>query len=402
VDRLQALKERMGCTFWVALVLIAIVLALIAVGIGRLVWTLIGGGTPEVAPAGPTPSGIAESRPMEVPAGVTVVGIDPAWQRIGSEGTTEVAIRIENVTRLYGVEVHLTFDPNYLEIQDADPDKPGVQLQTGSFPAPDFVVQNQADNLQGTIDYAVSQLAPREPVDGSGVLATIAVKTKGEGSSRLPFIGAKLANPDGQQIPVQTLEGEIAIAAGALSVQPTTAAVEPEITPPVEGPPTETPIVIATPLPTQGPTTIPGEATAVPSTPAEPTGTLSPTPVQVVPTATPPPPAVTGGCSYVVRRGDTLFSIARRFGTTISAIAQANGIPDPRYIRAGQKLIIPGAYPACAPPSAIPGSTVYIVRPGDTLYSIARRYRTTVAAIARANGIANPHYIWGGQRLVIP
>ena len=393
LDRLKALKEQMGYTFWVALALIAVVLILIALGIGRLVWTLVGGVTPEVAPAGPTPAGVVESRPMEVPAGVTVVGIDPAWQRIGPEGTTEVAIRMDNVTHLYGVEVHLTFDPTYLEIQDADPDKAGVQLQTGSFPAPDFVVQNQADNVQGTIDYAVSQLAPREPIDGGGVLATITVKTKGEGSSRLAFTGAKLANPDGQPIPAETLDGEVVVAVGALSVQPT---------PSVEGLPTETPVVIATPLPTQEPTAVPSPTETPPSTPAEPTVAPSPTPVRVEPIATPPPPAITGGCYYVVRRGDTLFSIARRFGTTIGAIAQANGISNPRYIRAGQRLIIPGAYPACAPPPAVPGATVYIVRRGDTLYSIARRYHTTVAAIAWANGIANPHRIWAGQRLVIP
>jgi len=390
---LKELKEQMGYSFWVALALIAVVLILIALGIGRLVWTLVGGVTPEVTPAGPTPSGVVESRPMEVPAGVTVVGVDPAWQRIGPAGTTEVAIRIESVTRLYGVEVHLTFDPNYLEIQDADPDKPGVQLQTGSFPAPDFVVQNQADNVQGTIDYAVSQLAPREPVDGGGVLATITVKARGEGTSRLAFTGAKLANPDGQQIPAQTLDGEIVVAVGALSVQPT---------PTVEGPPTETPVVIATPLPTQVPTAVPSPTETPLSAPVEPTVAPSPTPVRMEPIAMPPPPAVTGGYYYVVRRGDTLFSIARRFGTTIGAIAQANGLPNPRYIRAGQRLIIPGAYPAWAPPSAAPGATVYIVRRGDTLYSIARRYHTTVAAIAWANGIANPHRIWVGQRLVIP
>ncbi len=393
LDRLKELKEQMGYSFWVALALIAVVLILIALGIGRLVWTLVGGVTPEVTPAGPTPSGVVESRPMEVPAGVTVVGVDPAWQRIGPAGTTEVAIRIESVTRLYGVEVHLTFDPNYLEIQDADPDKPGVQLQTGSFPAPDFVVQNQADNVQGTIDYAVSQLAPREPVDGGGVLATITVKARGEGTSRLAFTGAKLANPDGQQIPAQTLDGEIVVAVGALSVQPT---------PTVEGPPTETPVVIATPLPTQVPMAVPSPTETPLSAPVEPTVAPSPTPVRVEPIAMPPPPAVTGGCYYVVRRGDTLFSIARRFGTTIGAIAQANGLPNPRYIRAGQRLIIPGAYPAWAPPSAAPGATVYIVRRGDTLYSIARRYHTTVAAIAWANRIANPHRIWVGQRLVIP
>jgi len=393
LDRLKELKEQMGCTFWVALALIAVVLILIALGIGRLVWTLVSEVTPEVAPAGPTPSGVVESRPMEVPAGVTVIGVDPAWQRIGPQGTTEAAIRIENVPRLYGVEVHLTFDPNYLEIQDADPDKSGVQLQTGSFPAPDFVVQNQADNVQGTIDYAVSQLAPREPIDGGGVLATITVKTKGEGTSRLAFTSAKLANPDGQQIPAETLDGEVVVAVGALSVQPTAT---------VEGPPTETPVVIATPLSTQVPTAVPSPTETPLSVAAEPTVPPSPTPVQVVPTAAPPSPAVTGGCYYVVLRGDTLFSIARRFGTTIGAITQANGLSNPNYIRAGQRLIIPSAYPTCALPSAVPGATVYIVRPGDTLYSIARRYGTTVAAIAWASGIANPQYIWAGQTLVIP
>ncbi len=221
----------------------------------------------------------------------------------------------------------------------------------------------------------------------------MAVKTKGEGSSRLAFTGAKLASPDGQQIPAEALDGEVVVAVGALSVQPT---------PTVEGPPTETPVVAATPLPTQVPTAVPSPTETPLLATVEPTVTPSPTPVRVEPTATPPPPAATWGCYYVVRRGDTLFSIARRFGTTIGAIAQANGISNPSYIRAGQRLMIPGAYPACVPPQAVPGTTVYIVRRGDTLYSIARRYHTTVTAIAWANRVANPHRIWVGQRLVIP
>lgn len=60
----------------------------------------------------------------------------------------------------------------------------------------------------------------------------------------------------------------------------------------------------------------------------------------------PPPPA---GFYYTVRWGDTLYSIARRFGTTVEAIAQANGILNSAYIRVGQRLFIP-AYPAWPPP----------------------------------------------------
>lgn len=130
------------------------------------------------------------------------VRLEPLPGQKGADVMT-LAIRIENATRLYGVEVHLAFDPARLQVQDADPAKEGVQIQAGDFPSPDFVVQNQADNTKGTIDYAVTQLAPRQPVDGSGVLATVTVK--GKDTSSLTFVEAKLANPDGLEIPSQTV-----------------------------------------------------------------------------------------------------------------------------------------------------------------------------------------------------
>jgi hypothetical protein len=145
-----------------------------------------------------------------------VVRLEPLPGQEGA-GAIAVAIHIENATRLYGAEVHLAFDPARLEVQDADPDTEGVQIQAGDFPSPDFVVQNQADNAKGTIDYAATQLAPREAVDGSGVLATVTVKGKDKGTSSLTFVGAKLANPDGQEIPSQTVDGRVEIAATAVS-----------------------------------------------------------------------------------------------------------------------------------------------------------------------------------------
>lgn len=144
------------------------------------------------------------------------VRLEPLPGQEGADAVT-VAIRIENATRLYGAEVHLAFDPARLEVQDADPDTEGVQIQAGDFPSPDFVVQNQADNTRGTIDYAATQLAPREAVDGNGVLATVTVKGKDKGTSSLTFVGAKLANPDGQEIPSQTVDGQVEIAATAVS-----------------------------------------------------------------------------------------------------------------------------------------------------------------------------------------
>jgi LysM repeat protein len=110
----------------------------------------------------------------------------------------------------------------------------------------------------------------------------------------------------------------------------------------------------------------------------------------------------TGG-SYTVRRGDTLFSIARRHGTTVNAIVRANGLANANHIYAGQRLRIPGGSSSSGSSGSQSSSGgTYTVRRGDTLASIAYRHGTTVAAIASANSLANPNYIYPGQRLRIP
>lgn len=101
---------------------------------------------------------------------------------------------------------------------------------------------------------------------------------------------------------------------------------------------------------------------------------------------------------YTVQRGDTLYSIARRFGTTVQAIAQANGILNPAYIRVGQVLLIPTEPPTPPPPTGF----YYIVQRGDNLFRIALRFGTTYWAIAAANNLPNPNRIYVGQRLLIP
>ena len=110
-----------------------------------------------------------------------------------------------------------------------------------------------------------------------------------------------------------------------------------------------------------------------------------------------------GGGTYVVQRGDTLFSIATRYGTTAQALASANGLPNANRIYVGQRLTIPGSsIPASGPAPDSGGSQAYTVRAGDTLASIAYRYGTTAWTIAAANGLANPNRIYPGQTLRIP
>jgi len=107
-------------------------------------------------------------------------------------------------------------------------------------------------------------------------------------------------------------------------------------------------------------------------------------------------PSLSSCSYYTVQRGDTLYSIARRHGSTVQAIAQASGILNPAYIYVGQVLCIPGQA------TPLPSGGYYIVQRGDTLYSIAHRFGTTHWAIAVANSLSNPNYIYPGQGLIIP
>jgi putative chitinase len=120
-----------------------------------------------------------------------------------------------------------------------------------------------------------------------------------------------------------------------------------------------------------------------------------------------------------VQSGETLGLIAAQYGTTVDAIVRANGLSDPNYIYVGQQLTIPGAggtttastgssgasagtsAPAPAPPAST-GGTTYVVVSGDTLYGIAGRFGTSVSAIAAANNLSDPNYIYSGQQLTIP
>ncbi|MFO7273440.1 MAG: PQQ-binding-like beta-propeller repeat protein [Bacillota bacterium] len=102
---------------------------------------------------------------------------------------------------------------------------------------------------------------------------------------------------------------------------------------------------------------------------------------------------------YFVQPGETLFAIARRYRTTVHALVAANRLKDPNAISPGQALLIPGPGEQPAPP---PGVVVHRVRRGETVFRLAARYGTPVRAILQANHLAHPEFVAPGQRLVIP
>ena len=107
---------------------------------------------------------------------------------------------------------------------------------------------------------------------------------------------------------------------------------------------------------------------------------------------TPPAHAAT---VHVVRRGDSLERIARRYGATVEGLLRANGLGS-SLIHPGQSLRVPGARPA-----ATDAVTLHVVRRGDTLERIARLYGATIGALRRANGLSSS-LIHPGQSLRIP
>ncbi len=105
-----------------------------------------------------------------------------------------------------------------------------------------------------------------------------------------------------------------------------------------------------------------------------------------------PDPSSEGKVVVTVRRGDTLWEIARRLGVTVSDLKKWNRLKT-NTLHPGQRLV---AYPQKT------GYLTYRVQRGDTLSEIARRYQVSVRELMRMNGIRNPRRLQPGQRLKIP
>ncbi len=106
-----------------------------------------------------------------------------------------------------------------------------------------------------------------------------------------------------------------------------------------------------------------------------------------------------GGTLYSIRVGDTLYKLSQRFRISVDAIIKANPGIDPQRLQIGQQICIPGEPSTVGCP---PGSTLYIIQAGDTLYKLSQRFGVAVDAIIRANPGIDPQRLQIGQRICIP
>ncbi len=112
---------------------------------------------------------------------------------------------------------------------------------------------------------------------------------------------------------------------------------------------------------------------------------------------------------YIVQPGDTLASIALRYGLATVDLAKANGLINPNLVYVGQPIVIPAATPpATATPStpraklASIANRLHIVQADETLFGIALKYGTTIQSFIDANQLSNAGFIVAGQPLIIP
>ncbi|MCY3780432.1 MAG: LysM peptidoglycan-binding domain-containing protein, partial [Chloroflexi bacterium] len=98
--------------------------------------------------------------------------------------------------------------------------------------------------------------------------------------------------------------------------------------------------------------------------------------------------------TYIVQSGDSLYSLAQRFNTTVEALAATNNIIDTGQLYAGQSILVPTGASSYV--------EVYEVQPGDTLFSISKRFNTSAGLLQGLNDIADGRSIFAGQILTVP
>jgi hypothetical protein len=137
--------------------------------------------------------------------------VTPDPLQIGVDGMGVTQIEVADISDLYGVDLRLTYDPDLVEVVDADPAKPGVQVGLGGVfeGVESFVVKNEAG--AGEINFVASRVVPAPGFTGTNSLIEVDWLGKTGGETPLVFDSVKLSDPDGQSLSATPLDGEIQV-----------------------------------------------------------------------------------------------------------------------------------------------------------------------------------------------
>jgi hypothetical protein len=149
-----------------------------------------------------------------IPAGAQtqpVIRFDPSALELRPDTPGAVNVRVDDVQNLYGLEIQLAFDPDIIEVIDADPEAEGVQIKPAGWWKDGFVAVNQVDNGSGRIDFAATLLRPAQAVSGNQVVATVAFVIGKTGTSMLRVESAILSTRNAETIAYTQQAGEIGV-----------------------------------------------------------------------------------------------------------------------------------------------------------------------------------------------
>ena len=135
--------------------------------------------------------------------------------------------------------------------------------------------------------------------------------------------------------------------------------------------------------------------TKTPSPTATPTATATPTPTPTPPPSPTPAEPEPAQEVYTVQPGDSLADIAALYSTTVEELLRLNDLPEPSLLYTGQTIVVPGG-------GAPPAVNVHVVEEGETLSTIAERYGTTVDELLSLNDVPDPNNVPVGQPLILP
>lgn len=154
---------------------------------------------------------LSRAEACDQPPRRALVRITPEEAVMRRNQTRTLAVRVQRVHELYGVDIIVTFDPRVVEVVDADPTKEGIQIAQGQFLDPGFTVYNTANNQTGEIRFTMTQLNPSEAKSGSGVLFYITLRGREVGRTRINITKAEMATRDGEYIENVTRFGKVIV-----------------------------------------------------------------------------------------------------------------------------------------------------------------------------------------------